>query len=150
MVSDPINKDIDPETMQLIELLFFAYRDFVSDPDAILSRFGFGRAHHRVLHFVNRNPGITVSELLDILSITKQSLAPILKQLVDDGYIEQVQSEDDRRRRLLRTTEKGSELAFTLNVPQVKRIEAALSKLDGSAIDAARDFLTQMTNRKAD
>src|SRR5215213_1574396 len=80
---------LDEPTWELIELLFFAYRDFVSDPDEVLARFAFGRAHHRVLHFVNRNPGIKVADLLDILKITKQSLGRVLKQLIDEGYIVQ-------------------------------------------------------------
>ena len=71
----------------IIELLFFAYRDFVGDPDDVLAKFGFGRAHHRVLHFVNRNPGMKVADLLDMLKITKQSLGRVLKQLVDQGYV---------------------------------------------------------------
>ena len=70
----------------IIELLFFAYRDFVGDPDAVLLKYAFGRAHHRVLHFVNRNPGMKVADLLDILNITKQSLGRVLKQLVDQGH----------------------------------------------------------------
>ena len=84
----------------LIELLFFAYRDFVGDADKILITFGFGRAHHRVLHFVHRNPGIKVAELLDILQITKQSLGRVLKQLIDEGYVEQQEGAIDRRQRL--------------------------------------------------
>ena len=71
----------------LIELLFFAYRDFVGDADEALAKFGFGRAHHRVVHFVTRHPGIKVADLLDILNITKQSLGRVLKQLVDQGYV---------------------------------------------------------------
>src|SRR6516225_1878212 len=74
----------DTAVLDLIELLFFAYRDFVGDADEILSTFGFGRAHHRVLHFVNHNPGMKVAELLDILKITKQSLGRVLKQLLDE------------------------------------------------------------------
>src|ERR1700759_4889736 len=85
----------------LIELLFFAYRDFVGDPDEVLAKLGFGRAHHRVLHFVNRNPGIKVADLLDILKITKQSLGRVLKQLIGDGYIVQKEGASDRRQRLL-------------------------------------------------
>jgi DNA-binding MarR family transcriptional regulator len=73
----------------LIELLFFAYRDFVGDADEVLAKLGFGRAHHRVLHFVNRNPGMKVAELLDVLRITKQSLGRVLKQLIDEGYVAQ-------------------------------------------------------------
>jgi len=75
------------ETVALIELLFFAYRDFVSDPDAVLEQLGFGRAHHRVVHFVGRYPGMTVAQLLDILRITKQSLGRVLKDLIDKGYV---------------------------------------------------------------
>ena len=85
----------------VIELLFFAYRDFIGDPDDVLAKFGFGRAHHRVLHFVNRNPGMKVAELLDILKITKQSLGRVLKQLIDQGYVLQKEGENDRRQRLL-------------------------------------------------
>ncbi|WP_309083210.1 MarR family transcriptional regulator [Chelativorans sp.] len=112
----------------LIELLFFAYRDFTSDPDAILSRYGFGRAHHRVLHFVNRRPGLTVAELLDVLRITKQSLARVLKQLIDMGYIVQVQGPRDRRQRELYVTKKGHALALALALPQSRRIHSALNE----------------------
>src|ERR1700681_662239 len=93
-----------------IELLFFAYRDFISDPDAALLSYGFGRAHHRLIHFVNRHPGIRVTDLLDILKITKQSLGRVLKQLVDTGFIEQLQGPQDRRQRLLYPTEAGRAL----------------------------------------
>ena len=98
----------------IIELLFFAYRDFISDPDAVLVAYGFGRAHHRVIHFVNRHPGIRVADLLDILKITKQSLGRVLKQLVDGGFIEQVPGPQDRRQRLLYPTEAGRALALRL------------------------------------
>src|SRR5690606_13273660 len=98
----------------VIELLFFAYRDFVGDADDVLARLGFGRAHHRVLHFVNRNPGMKVAELLVILRITKQSLGRVLKQLVDEGYIVQKEGAKDRRQRLLHVTPKGTELALRL------------------------------------
>src|SRR5258705_10131511 len=91
----------------LIELLFFAYRDFVGDPDEVLSKLAFGRAHHRVLHFVNRNPGMKVADLLDILNITKQSLGRVLKQLVDQGFVIQKEGAQDRRQRLLFVTPKG-------------------------------------------
>ena len=84
---------------EVIEGFFFAYRDFISDPDAILEKSGFGRAHHRVVHFVNREPGMTVADLLDTLKITKQSLARVLKQLIDSGYIRQVAGPEDRRQR---------------------------------------------------
>src|ERR1700687_764219 len=96
----PLNAAAEPYG-DLIELLFFAYRDFVGDPDEVLAKLGFGRAHHRVLHFVNRNPGIKVADLLDILKITKQSLGRVLKQLIDHGYVVQRAGANDRRQRLL-------------------------------------------------
>ncbi|MEM8593008.1 MAG: MarR family transcriptional regulator, partial [Pseudomonadota bacterium] len=101
------------------ELLFFAYRDFTGDPDVILADFGFGRAHHRVLHFVNRNPGLRVADLLDILNITKQSLSRVLKQLIDQGYVSQKAGASDRRERLLYPTERGKALAARLAAPQM-------------------------------
>src|SRR3979411_8436 len=109
----------------VIELLFFAYRDFIGDPDDVLAKFGFGRAHHRVLHFVNRNPGMKVAELLDILKITKQSLGRVLKQLIDQGYVEQKEGERDRRQRLLFVTPKGAETALWLPPVQTTRLRQA-------------------------
>lgn len=128
----------------IIELLFFAYRDFVSDPDDVLRNFGFGRAHHRVLHFVNRHPGMKVADLLDVLKITKQSLGRVLKQLIDQGYIVQREGESDRRQRLLFATPKGKTLALRLANMQTARIARALSELGPGAHDAARRFLVAM------
>src|SRR5690606_41602460 len=96
LVRMPILEDECAE-IGLIELFFFAYRDFTSDPDRLLYGYGFGRAHHRVLHFVNRMPGLTVAELLDVLEITKQSLARVLKQLVRSGYVVQFPAMTDGR-----------------------------------------------------
>jgi DNA-binding MarR family transcriptional regulator len=127
----------------LIELLFFAYRDFVSDPDQLLEKLGFGRAHHRVLHFVNRNPGMKVAELLDVLKITKQSLGRVLKQLIDQGYIVQKEG-TDRRQRLLYVTATGEGLAMKLVGLQTARIERVLEELGPGARDTARRFLAGM------
>jgi len=128
----------------IIELLFFAYRDFVSDPDEVLGKLGFGRAHHRVLHFVNRNPAIKVANLLDILKITKQSLGRVLKQLIDEGYIVQKEGASDRRQRLLYATPKGEALALRLAGLQTKRIQRALATLPPDAHETARQFLIAM------
>jgi len=128
----------------LIELLFFAYRDFVSDPDHVLEKFGFGRAHHRVLHFVNRNPGMKVADLLDILRITKQSLGRVLKQLIDQGYVLQREGAQDRRQRLLFVTPKGEALALKLAMLQTERIIRAFGELGPGAHEAARRFLAAM------
>lgn len=134
----------DPQMFDLIELLFFAYRDFVSDPDEILGRYGFGRAHHRVVHFVARNPGMPVAELLDILRITKQSLARVLRELIDDGFIEQRPGDLDRRQRLLYATDKGLALARDLAEPQSRRIARALEELGPQSRDQARAFLLRL------
>jgi DNA-binding MarR family transcriptional regulator len=128
----------------IIELLFFAYRDFVGDPDEVLSKLRFGRAHHRVLHFVNRNPGMKVADLLDILNITKQSLGRVLKQLVDLGYVVQKEGAQDRRQRLLYVTPKGEALALRLAGLQTERINRAFASLGPGAHEAARRFLTAM------
>src|SRR5690349_23219957 len=128
----------------LIELLFFAYRDFVSDPDDVLAKFEFGRAHHRVLHFVNRHPGMKVADLLDILKITKQSLGRVLKQLIDQGYIVQKEGANDRRQRLLYATAAGEALAMRLAGMQAARIGRVLAELGPGARDQARRFLAGM------
>ncbi len=132
----------------VIELLFFAYRDFVSDPDDVLARLGFGRAHHRVLHFVNRNPGMKVADLLDILKITKQSLGRVLKQLVDQDYVLQKEGANDRRQRLLYVTPKGEALALKLAGLQTERIARAFAQFGPGGHDAARRFLAAMIDAK--
>jgi DNA-binding MarR family transcriptional regulator len=126
----------------LIELLFFAYRDFVGDPDRILSAYGFGRAHHRVLHFVDRYPGLTIAELLDILRITKQSLNRVLKDLIGQGYVAQRPGASDRRQRLLYCTEAGAELAADLTRVQARRLARALAAPDSRG--SPEDFLMAM------
>lgn len=133
-----------PPIWDIIELLFFAYRDFVGDPDEVLSKLAFGRAHHRVLHFVNRNPGMKVADLLDILNITKQSLGRVLKQLVDQGFVIQKEGAQDRRQRLLFATAKGEALSLKLAQLQTVRINRAFAELGPGAHEAARRFLTAM------
>jgi DNA-binding MarR family transcriptional regulator len=128
----------------LIELLFFAYRDFVGDPDEVLEKLGFGRAHHRVLHFVNRNPGMKVAELLDVLKITKQSLGRVLKQLIDEGYVVQKAGANDRRQRLLYASAAGEALAMKLAGLQAARIQRVLADLGPDTREAARRFLAGM------
>jgi DNA-binding MarR family transcriptional regulator len=137
----------DRREIQFIELLFFAYRDFISDPDAVLIAYGFGRAHHRVIHFVNRHPGIRVADLLDILKITKQSLGRVLKQLLDLGFIEQRPGVEDRRQRLLYPTDAGRALAGRLVDPQVRRVGHALAALSPTQLAGAEEFLRLIVDR---
>jgi len=128
----------------VIELLFYAYRDFVGDADEVLKEFGFGRAHHRVIHFVHRYPGLKVADLLDVLRITKQSLGRVLKQLIDEDYIVQRAGESDKRQRLLFATPKGEALVAKLAGLQTDRIMAALKGLDAGSADTVRRFLRAM------
>ena len=147
VVIHSVSADVRPKdepAYDLIELLFFAYRDFVGDADEVLAKFGFGRAHHRVLHFISRNPGMKVAELLDILKITKQSLGRVLKQLIDEGYVEQKEGAKDRRQRLLFVTVDGEALALRLAALQTARIGGALAELGAADRDTARRFLIAM------
>ena len=131
----------------IIELLFFAYRDFVGDADHVLEAFGFGRAHHRVIHFVHRYPGLKVADLLDVLRITKQSLGRVLKQLLDEGYIVQKAGDNDRRQRLLFATPKGEALVAKLAGLQTDRINRALADVGPAAQETVRQFLRGMIDR---
>jgi DNA-binding MarR family transcriptional regulator len=131
----------------VIELLFFAYRDFVGDADHELEAFGFGRAHHRVLHFVHRYPGLKVADLLDVLRITKQSLGRVLKQLLDEGYIVQKAGSSDRRQRLLFATPKGEALVGKLAGLQTERLNRALRGIDPAGLETIRQFLRAMIDR---
>jgi DNA-binding MarR family transcriptional regulator len=130
----------------IIELLFYAYRDFVGDADEVLKEFGFGRAHHRVIHFVHRYPGLKVADLLDVLRITKQSLGRVLKQLIDEDYIVQKPGESDKRQRLLFATPKGEALVAKLAGLQTDRIMAALKGFDAAGADTVRRFLRAMVD----
>ncbi len=131
----------DEDLRQGIELLFFAYRDFTARGDAILAKQHFGRAHHRVIYFVGRHPGITVSDLLGILSITKQSLSRVLSQLVREDYIQQKTGTADRRQRLLYLTEKGRTLEQELTSEQQMRLAAAYKDAGAVAVEGFRKVM---------
>lgn len=134
----------EEELRQAMELLFFAYRDFTGEPDQILAEYGFGRAHHRVIYFVGRHPAITVSELLAILRITKQSLSRVLGQLVREGFVVQRPGVRDRRQRLLELTEKGWELERRLSERQRSRIARAYREAGVEAVEGFRQILMGM------
>lgn len=131
----------EEELRQGIELLFFAYRDFTAEPDAMLAKYRFGRAHHRVIYFVGRHPGITVSELLDILGITKQSLSRVLGQLVRQGFIRQRMGERDRRQRLLELTDAGVALERELTERQRARMARAFRAAGAEAVDGFKKIM---------
>jgi DNA-binding MarR family transcriptional regulator len=134
----------DDQLRQGIELMFFAYRGFTADPDRILEEMGYGRAHHRAVHFINRRPGLTVNELLEILGVTKQSLNRVLRQLVEDGLVESRIGRTDRRQRNLHLTEKGRVLEQELSAAQRRRMRAAFSSAGPDAVVGFRKVLEGM------
>jgi DNA-binding MarR family transcriptional regulator len=139
----------EEELRQGIELLYYAYRDFTAEPDEILARHGFGRAHHRVIYFVGRYPEMTVSQLLGILRITKQSLSRVLGQLVREGFIKQRSGDRDRRQRLLELTEKGTLLERELSETQRQRVAQAYREAGAEAVEGFRKvMLGIMANEK--
>ncbi|HZS84808.1 MAG TPA: MarR family transcriptional regulator [Stellaceae bacterium] len=131
----------EEELRQGIELLFYAYRDFTAEPDAMLASYGFGRAHHRVIYFVGRHPEMTVSELLGILKITKQSLSRVLSQLVRQGFIVQRTGQRDRRQRLLELTAKGVELERQLSENQRACVAKAYREAGAQAVEGFRKVM---------
>lgn len=140
------NKSDSDDFTDAIELMFFAYRDFIADPDAILAAHDFGRAHHRVLHFVAGSPGISIAELLDILRVTKQSLARVLRDLIDAAYIEQRIGANDRRKRLLFLTANGTELHNKLIAPQQDRFTAVRKAIGDDAFDQWKQTMRLVIN----
>ena len=131
------------------DLLFFAYRDFTNAADVILEEMGFGRAHHRALHFIGRHPGITVSELLGILRITKQSLARVLGALVDQGYVAQAPGREDRRQRLLMPTPTGQALERRLFEHQMARLAPAYRGAGAAAVAGFRAVMEGIMDDEA-
>jgi len=134
----------DEELRQSMELLFYAYRGFTAQADALLDQHNFGRAHHRVIYFVGRYPSISVAELLGILRITKQSLSRVLGQVVSEGFITQRPGTRDRRQRLLVLTEQGVELERRLSADQRERIAAAYREAGPQSVEGYRKVLLAM------
>lgn len=131
----------EEELRQGVEFLFYSYRDFTGEPDRILADISLGRAHHRVVYFVGRYPDITVSELLKILKITKQSLSRVLTELVERGFVEQRQGQKDRRQRLLMLTEQGRDLERMLTERQRARLARAYKAAGAEAVAGFRKVL---------
>ena len=134
----------EEDLREAIELLFFAYRDFTGEADTVLANFGFGRAHHRAIYFIARNPGIFVSDLLGILKITKQSLSRVLTQLIKEGYVRHQIDKTDRRRRLLELSQKGEDLERQLTARQCTRIIKAFEAAGVGSISGFHSILREM------
>ncbi len=134
----------DDQLRKGIEAMFFAYRGFTADPDRILAKHGYGRAHHRAIHFVNRQPGTTVNNLLDILGVTKQSLNRVLRRLVEDKLVDSRVGPHDKRERHLYLTERGRVLEHELSEAQRRRMRAAYRAAGPDAVQGFRKVLEQI------
>ncbi len=134
----------DAQLRRGIEAMFFAYRGFTADPDRILARHGYGRAHHRAVHFINRWPGTTVNNLLAILGVTKQSLNRVLRTLIEDGLVESRVGHRDRRERHLSLTEPGRALERELSDAQTARMRDAFRRAGPDAVAGFRRVLEEM------
>ena len=134
----------DEQLRKSIEAMFFAYRGFTADPDRILEAQGYGRAHHRALHFVRRSPGTTVNNLLAILGVTKQSLNRVLRRLVEDGLVESRVGAQDKRERHLFLTEAGESLERELSAAQTERMRLAFRNVGPEAVAGFRAVLEEM------
>ena len=134
----------DDQLLQGIELMYFAYKGFTSDPDLILQNYTYGRAHHRAVHFINRRKGLKVSDLLDILGITKQSLNRVLRQLINDGLVESKMGRKDKRERNLFLTDDGEKLERQLSDAQRKRMRSAYRAAGPDAVMGFRLVLEKI------
>ena len=134
----------DDQLLQGIELMYFAYKGFTSDPDLILQSYTYGRAHHRAVHFINRRKGLKVNDLLDILGITKQSLNRVLRQLINDGLVESRVGRQDKRERNLFLTDDGEKLERQLSDAQRKRMRSAYRAAGPDAVMGFRLVLEKI------
>jgi DNA-binding MarR family transcriptional regulator len=138
----------DEQLRQGIEAMFFAYRGFTADPDRILADMAYGRAHHRAVHFINRAPGTTVNNLLNILGVTKQSLNRVLRTLIEDGLVESRVGQADKRERHLYLTEAGAALERKLSDAQRARMRMAFREAGPEAVAGFRTVLEAMMDRE--
>ncbi len=134
----------DEQLRQGIEAMFFAYRGFTADPDRILTDMEYGRAHHRAVHFINRAPGTTVNNLLNILGVTKQSLNRVLRTLIADGLVESRVGHSDKRERHLYLTDAGRALEQQLSDAQRARMRTAFREAGPDAVGGFRRVLEAM------
>ena len=144
----PVGESFGVPNFELIELMFFAYRDFVADADRLLADDGFGRAHHRVLYFAARRSDLSVAELLEILKITKQSLNRVLKDLLERGYVTSRLGDVDRRQRRLTATPRGEALVRRIADVQSARFTRAFARLGPNAGARAKAFLEAMVDER--
>ena len=136
----------DEQIKDLIEQLFYAYRETFSDPRKILKKYSLGIAHQKVIHLVERHEGITVSGLLRKLKITKQSLNRVLKDLNKNKKIIMKKGEIDSRHRHILLNESGKKLSNEIFFEQKKRIYHALKNSNSEAVVKFKEVLEKIIN----
>ena len=134
----------DEQLRNGIEAMYFAYRSFTAGPDRILKSYGYGRAHHRALHFINRYPGTTSSELIKILEVSRQSLSLVLRQLIADEIVVIRDPSKDRRKRHIHLTERGKRLEAELSNVQKSRMRIAYRAAGPEAVSGFRTVLDRL------
>ncbi len=139
----------DDELIEGVELLEFALERLFADLAEPLDHAGLGRNHQRLLHFIGRQPGITMAELLEIVPLTKQSQSRLLKELVTKGLITQKQGQDDRRQRLLELTHRGREVDQQLNDVLRRRLADAYRAAGAEAVAGYHQVLEGLIDDRA-
>jgi len=138
----------DDQIKDCIQLLLYAYRETFSDPNEILKKNSLGAAHYRTLHLIERNQGISVSELLVKLKITKQSLGRVLRDLKKSKIIKQIKDQNDSRRKLLYLDQIGEKFYNEIFETQKKRIFNALKNSDSESVLRFKEVLKKIINGK--
>ena len=136
----------DEQIKDFIEQIFYAYRETYSDPKKILKKHSFGTAHHKALHLIEKYDGLTVSNLLTKLKITKQSLNRVLRDLIKNKIITLKKGEIDSRQRQIFLNEKGKKLCNEIFVEQKKRIYTALKDSDSDSVIKFKNILNKIVN----
>ncbi len=136
----------DDQIKDFIEKIFYAYRETYSDPKEILKKYSFGTAHHRAIHLIERYEGLTVSDLLNKLKITKQSLNRVLRDLIKNKSILVKKGEVDSRQRQIFLNEKGKKLFEEIFLQQKKRIYNAFKNSDADSVIKFRKILSKIIN----
>ena len=138
----------DDQIKDCIQLLLYAYRETFSDPNEILKKNSLGPAHHRTLHLIERNQGISVNELLIKLKVTKQSLNRVLRELKNMKIVKQIKDERDSRRKLLYLDQEGKKFYEEIFESQKKRIFNALRTSDSDSVLKFKQVLKKIINGK--
>jgi len=136
----------DDQIKDFLEQIFYAYRETYSDPKKILKKYSFGTAHHKAILLIEKYQGLTVTDLLSKLKITKQSLNRVLRDLIKNNTIILKKGEVDSRQRQIYLSDKGKKLFDEIFVEQKKRIYTALKNSDSDSVIKFKNILSKIIN----